>query len=218
LTNHTKNKKASRETPAFYLPGMNDKSVIFELEMGEDWTEVNMVSFVENPAIRAPFLKFSEQENPFRFQAIEDRQIVTGPVLIPDLVIPRKIEQVLFNVVFRADQIDAIYEKFMATSSFRNTNFMHQLDQSTTDKCHLYETFISDKERGIQPPVGFEDHPDKTWYMSYRITDKELWTKIKAGEINGYSIEGNFKMVAPKEDQDSAAVLQVLDELAEILK
>jgi hypothetical protein len=197
---------------------MSDANVVFELEMGEDWTEVNAVSFVDNPAIRTNFLKFRNQDNPFKFSAQEDRQIVTGPVLIPDLVIPRKIENVLFNVVFRAEQIEAIFEKFMATESFKNTNFMHNSKHDTSDKAHLFEIFLVDKQRGIQPPVGFEDYPDKTWFMSHKITDSDLWALIKAGDVNGYSIEGNFKMVIPDDAPDEAAIMTVLDELAELCK
>jgi hypothetical protein len=33
---------------------------------------------------------------------------------------------------------------------------------------------------------------------SYKINDKETWNKIKSGELNGYSIAGNFIEKATK--------------------
>ena len=185
---------------------------VFELQMGEDWTEVDMISFVDDPAIKTPFLKF-KNENPFQFAAIEDRRIVTGPVLIPDLIIPRRVEDVMFNVVFRAEQIKKVYDKFMQSKSYSNANFMHKTELSSTDDCHLYECFLSDNARGVNAPEKFSDLPDHTWFMSYKITDDSLWQMIKDGKITGYSIEGRFKMIPTNGDAEGERVLQELDEI-----
>jgi hypothetical protein len=39
--------------------------------------------------------------------------------------------------------------------------------------------------------LGF-DVPKGTWMVSYKINNKETWQKIKNGELNGFSITGNF--------------------------
>jgi hypothetical protein len=38
---------------------------------------------------------------------------------------------------------------------------------------------------------GF-DVPAGSWFVSYKINDEETWQKIKNGELNGFSIAGNF--------------------------
>jgi hypothetical protein len=45
--------------------------------------------------------------------------------------------------------------------------------------------------------MGF-NLPRGTWMASYKINDEETWQKIKNGELNGYSIAGNFIEVAHK--------------------
>jgi hypothetical protein len=39
--------------------------------------------------------------------------------------------------------------------------------------------------------MGF-NVPAGTWMTSYKINDEETWKQIKNGELNGYSIAGNF--------------------------
>lgn len=188
-----------------------NEPLIFELEIGEAWTEVSVVSFVDRPAIERDFFKF-RGENPFRFSKSEALRIVTGPVLIPDLVIHRKIENTLFNVVFRADQVSLAYEKFVSSGSFNSTNILHSSDLPASDMSFMYETFLTDKARGIMAPKGFEDLPDKTWFMSYKITGDALWKEIELGNIRGFSIEGRFKM-KPIGDLDIDQEIAELEEL-----
>jgi hypothetical protein len=45
--------------------------------------------------------------------------------------------------------------------------------------------------------LGF-NVPEGTWMTSYKINDKETWQKIKNGDLNGYSIAGNFIEKASK--------------------
>jgi len=39
--------------------------------------------------------------------------------------------------------------------------------------------------------MGF-NVPAGTWFTTYKINDEETWQKIKSGELNCYSIAGNF--------------------------
>jgi hypothetical protein len=38
---------------------------------------------------------------------------------------------------------------------------------------------------------GF-DVPTGTWMVSYKINNKDTWNQIKNGELNGFSITGQF--------------------------
>lgn len=200
-----------------------EEMLVFELEGGEDWTELNLISFVDDPAIKRPFLAFDSfgGRNPFNFSADPERRIVTGPVLIPELLIPRKIQTkggtAFINVVFRSEQVPGIYERFMESQAFVNTNLMHAKEPHDPAGCYLLEAFLSDKERGIQAPLGFQDLPDRTIFASYKIKSPSLWEKIQRREIQGYSLEGRFKMKL-SEDLEEEAILRQAEALREILK
>ena len=45
--------------------------------------------------------------------------------------------------------------------------------------------------------MGFEV-PEGTWMASYKINNEETWKKIKAGELNGFSVAGQFIEKATK--------------------
>lgn len=196
---------------------------LFELEGGEDWTDLSLVSFVDLPAIKREFFTFDsfQGREPFRFSSDRARQIVTGPVLIPELIIPRRIKteqgEALINVVFRSDQIPVIYERFMQKQGYMNTNLMHGKEPHDPEDCYMLELWMSDQERGVLAPRGFEDLPDKTIYASYKITSPGLWKRIEAGEIRGFSLEGRFKMKVA-ESTDPEAILQAAEKLQEVLK
>lgn len=197
---------------------INSTIQVFELQMGEDWTEVNMISFVDDPAIKTPFLNFKNQD-PFKFSTLEEKRIVTGPVLIPDIIIPRRINDTVFHVVFKADQIKKVYDKFMQSKSYANSNFMHSKALNEKDDCHVFECFLTDPDRGIHPPEAFKDMPPYTWFMSYKVTGDPLWKMIKEKKINGFSIEGHFRLVPQGgTDDEAAAILQQLEEVNELVK
>jgi hypothetical protein len=205
--------------PGFAIyPTMNDP-VIFEMHMGEDWTEMTTVSFVDVPAIQRNFLAFKqEHEIQLALKTDDDKRIVTGPLLIPDMVVNRKVEDTMFQIVFRQAEVVKVYEKFMAAGAYTNTNIMHKKDLPGDDECHLYEIFMTDPDRGIKAPDGFEDLPPYTIFMSHKIIGDGLWKLIKDGDIKGYSLEGRFKMVPESKDQESLKILQELDKLNSLVK
>ena len=43
--------------------------------------------------------------------------------------------------------------------------------------------------------AGFEDLPDGTWFISAKVNNDAIWSKIKAGEVRGFSVEGNFSLI-----------------------
>jgi hypothetical protein len=45
--------------------------------------------------------------------------------------------------------------------------------------------------------LGF-NVPKGTWMTSMKINNKETWNKIKAGELNGFSVEGSFLEIVTK--------------------
>ena len=66
----------------------------------------------------------------------------------------------------------------------------------------MFESFISDTKRGIKPMAAFSDLPDGTWFGSFYVENPDVWQKIKAGEVKGFSVEGLFEYDQPEDKEN----------------
>lgn len=158
----------------------------------ESDVEVSYVAFVDKPAIERNFLMFNSQKLDFVLN--EEKRIVSGPAMIAESLIYRKDDQGEYNVFFSAETINQIALKFFKKDYHKNLNLFHDPSLSL-DGVTIFESFVSDKGRGIQPMKGFEDLPDGTWFISAKVENDTVWNKIKSGEVRGFSVEGIFSYV-----------------------
>ena len=126
-----------------------------------------------------------------RFSFNEDQMIVTGPAMIPNMMIPRRDAMGnLFHVYFSEETVRKIAQKFLEQNKQHNTDIDH--DDNVTNENTLLESWIvEDPEKDKAAALGF-DVPKSTWMTSYKINNKETWQKIKEGKLNGFSIAGQF--------------------------
>jgi hypothetical protein len=91
---------------------------------------------------------------------------------------------------------------------------MHDPNKAETGVT-MFESFISDKSRGIEPMKGFEDAPDGSWFVSMLVENDEVWDKVKQGMVNGFSIEGifNYAPLVSKEAQVMNEIYKILEEV-----
>ena len=136
--------------------------------------------------------KHSEEKMSKLYFASEDQRIIVGPVAIPDKVIPRvdKDTKEKYSVKFTADVIQKMAEKFMKENRNNETNIQHNSEDP--GKTYFMESWIVETEDdkantkyGLDVPIG-------TWVVKARVTDPQIWKQVKAGELNGWSIEGEF--------------------------
>jgi len=144
-----------------------------------------------------PALKWSErflnqiEKEKMRFSMDDDKKIVVGPVMIPDLPIKR-IDELgnEYFVYFTKDTVIKASEKFFKTLKVNNTDIQHSEDitnENTLLESWIVEDLENDKVKmyNISVPLG-------TWMAKYKINNEETWTQIKDGLLNGFSIDGNF--------------------------
>ena len=126
-----------------------------------------------------------------RFSFNEDQMIVTGPAMVPNMMIPRRDAMGnLFHVYFSEETVRKIAQKFLEQNKQHNTDIDH--DDNVTNENTLLESWIvEDPEKDKAAALGF-DVPKSTWMTSYKINNKETWQKIKEGKLNGFSIAGQF--------------------------
>jgi hypothetical protein len=162
--------------------------IVVDDEMDSE-LQMDFVSLVPNPAIKKNFLKFNSEH----FAIQDDRQIISGPAMLADVPIYRYNPQIgEYYVVFSADTIMSMVQKFFRKGYQNNINLFH--DQAQSGGAVVFESFISDKTRGIMPMKGFEDAKDGSWFVSMKVFDNALWQRVKDGEFSGMSIEGVFDM------------------------
>lgn len=89
------------------------KLPIYNLEINEEDQEtgVNFVALVDSPAIERNWVAFNKQQT---FIANQEKQIVSGPLMVADLPIYRQ-DAILgeYYAVFTKDTIEKIVNKFL---------------------------------------------------------------------------------------------------------
>lgn len=170
---------------------------VFELVINKDESsdvEVSFVALVDKPAIERDFLTFKNDR--IFFAVNEEKKIISGPAMIADQLIYRRTDEGEFNVFFSKETVREIAIKFFKKDYQKNLNLFHDPALSV-DGVTIFESFVSDSERGVKPMAGFEDLPDGTWFISAKVDNDEVWQKIKSGEVKGFSVEGIFSYMKP---------------------
>lgn len=186
--------------------------IVMDDEIDSD-LQMDFVSLVPNPAIKKNFLKFNAEH--FAIQA--DRQIISGPAMLADVPIYRSNAQFgEYYVVFTPPTIMSMVQKFFRKGYQNNINLFH--DQAQSGGAVVFESFISDKSRGIMPMKGFEEANDGSWFVSMKVFDPEVWDRVKNGEFSGMSIEGVFDMKPEKMSADEELVAKIKDIIGQIAR
>lgn len=133
-----------------------------------------------------------------KFAVNDDERIVTGALMLADTPIYRYDTNGEYYVMFNADSIKKIVQKYFRNGYQSNVNLMHDPSQKVSG-VYLFESFIVSKKRGIKPMEGFDDVPDGSWFGSFKVDNPKVWEMIKAGEFKGFSVEGMFDYKTPEE-------------------
>ena len=128
--------------------------------------------------------------NYWRFSA-DDQMIVTGPAMIPNQLIPRRDKKGnLFHVYFGKETVRKIAEMYL--KKYMHTTDINHDEEITEENTLLESWIINDPEVDKSAALGYEKLPEGTWMVSYKINNAETWKKIKSGELNGFSVTGEF--------------------------
>ncbi len=189
---------------------------IFELMINEDINddaEVNFVALVDRPAIQRNWNAFKEK---YKFEIVsEEKRIISGALMLADTPIFRSdAVHGDYYVMFSKDTIFKIAQKFFKKGYQANVNLMHDPSQKV-DGVVMFESFISDKDRGILPMKGFEDSPDGSWFGSFKVEDDATWAKVKNGDVRGFSVEGIFEYGKPQKKSKEEEMMEMIYRILE---
>jgi hypothetical protein len=170
-----------------------DKIPVYRFKcLPDDESKLEAVALVDTPAIEMNWQAFSN--NNYKFSAIEEKRIISGPLMVADLPIYRRDSSGEYYGVFQKEDIYNLRNKFFKQSLDKSVNIMHDSAQMV-DGVYMIESFLIDSTRGIFSPKGY-NLTDGSWFGSYKVDNDDIWNDfIKTGEFKGFSVEGLFKTV-----------------------
>jgi hypothetical protein len=138
----------------------------------------------------------------------EDKRIVTGPAMRPDIHIPRKGDGgELYYGFFSQDTVRKAAELFFKkNSNANNTNLEHEFE---IDGIYVFESWIvEDPEMDKAKALGFTDVRKGDWWVSMKVENENVWNNyLKSGLIRGFSVE----VKAGEVDVDVELISQIKD-------
>lgn len=164
----------------------NAKRPLYEVDLSSIENNFNAIALVEEPAIQVNWFAFAE-ETSFEFKSIsEDKQLLAGPLLIPNKKIFRRGEDGDFDLYFSESTIELALEKFMKNRFLLNINLEH------TDKpvkAYVKEIWLTSKPDRSQE-YGY-NLPKGSLFTVLHIEDTEFWNShVRTGKVKGFSVEG----------------------------
>ena len=183
---------------------------IFELILDKNTDGVDAISVVDRPAIEENFIALKKQHEVKLAEVDTDKRILMGAALVPDKMIYRKNGEEEYNVFFSTDTIKKASELFLINGNQNNATLMH--DKSINDMSVVESWIIDNPEMDKSKEYGF-NLPKGTWMISMKCNNQDIWDKVKAGEIKGFSIEGYFADKA-----QLASNKEIIEQLKELLK
>ena len=191
------------------------------IDENDEVSGIEAISVVENPAIEENFIALKNQE--FKLAEVDkEKRILMGAALIPNKPIYRTNGEQEYYIYFSQATVRKASELFFIKGNQNNSTLEHQLElkgltaveswivESEQDKSRMYD---------LNVPIG-------TWMVSMKVNNDDVWKKVKAGEVKGFSIEGYFadKLERPNEpvkdemsEQEDMAN-ELVEELKHILK
>ena len=166
------------------------------------------ISLVDDPAVMSNFQAFDKQSIP-QMYAIQDeeKRLVRGVVMRADFPIYRRDDQMgEYYIIYKADQIRIMAEKYLAESRQNDVNVMHEKD-SDVDGVQMVQYFIKGDGVSVE---GFDECADGSLFAEFHIVNDDVWNEIKAGTYKGFSLEGVFDM-QPETDADE--IENIVDKL-----
>ena len=193
---------------------------IVELVIDEDNNEaltIDAISLVHSPAIEENFVYFGKDKNNLTFAKVdEEKRMLVSPALIPNKQIfrydPNTDQE--YYVYFSPETVRKAAELYVKHNNHHKATYEHQ---DRVAGVLTVESWVKEGDMDKSKLYGF-DLPNGTWFVKMKITNDELWDRIKAGEIKGLSIEGYFVDKMQKMSEQEPTDEEILSALNDIIQ
>ena len=182
---------------------------VYDAIISDEETGMFKISLVDDPAVMSNFQAFDATRKPVMYAIQDDeKRLVRGCIMRADFPIYRRDERMgEYYVIYKAEEIRKMAEKYLAESRQNDVNLMHR-DDSDVEGVQMVQYFI--KGDGIQVD-GFDECADGSLFGEFHVTNDDVWSEVKAGTYKGFSLEGVFDLV-PEQDRDEIQdIVDILD-------
>ena len=198
---------------------MSEKKIkrrVYKMFIDEEDQEsgVFAISLVENPAIESNWIYLSKQ---FKIQlatANNDKQLLIGPVLIPNKEIPRIDEETgeEYDIVFDEQVIEKAAQLFLQRQFNNSSTLEHE--QPLDDISFVESWIVADPKADKTNAYGLS-YPKGTWVVMAKVNNKDIWDNyVKTGKVAGFSLEGLFghNLVEASKQAQNVALSSLVDD------
>ena len=165
------------------------KLPIYDIIIDTESDDLNMscISLVTDPAVEKDFECFSKDKKPMKFSVTDqEKHCITGVAIRADVPIYRySPDRGEYYVRFSKETIEQIVYKYSKQNLWNSVSLEHS--GQNIDSAVMVEFYLKSENKC---PKGFEEIENGSLMVTYKITDENLWDKVKnSDEINGFSIE-----------------------------
>lgn len=191
---------------------------IKKYRVGTD-SETYAISLVEMPAIEVDYVALSKQEETSVKLSSDERHICYGPALIPNKDIYRNNGEQEFYINFTEESIIKMSQDYLKEYRQHETTLDHE---TSADEVYLVESWlVEDPYKDKANALGF-NVPKNTWMIGMKVNNIEVWERIKAGELKGFSVESMISLEEFSKQNDNNMNIETnemfWDKLKNILK
>lgn len=182
---------------------------VFEAVINADDEGMHRISLVDDPAVMKNFQAFDNQRKMQMFSiADEAKRLVRGIVMRADFPIYRYDEEFgEYYLIYKADTIRKMAEKYLAESRQNNVNIMHRDDSDVTG-VNMVQYFIKGDGVSVE---GFDDCADGSLLAEFHVVNDDVWDEIVKGTFKGFSLEGLFDFIPEKDVEGTQNIVDTLD-------
>jgi hypothetical protein len=166
----------------------------FVMKFKEDESEgVYGISVVDEPAIEFEIVTLKKED--VKMRAVDrEKRLFFSAVLIPNQKIVRKSEQgEPYYIMFEAETIRLAQQNYIKRGYANNSTLEHDEDAVLKGITFVEHWIKEDETHDKSVKFTKENLPLGTWCTIFRVDNDEILDKIESGEINGVSIDGEFK-------------------------
>ena len=159
--------------------------------------DLRLTSLVFDPAIKQNTQFFSELNN-YSFAVIdEEKRLIIGPAMRPNLKIVREDPKTkeYFMGWFSEKTVEYCRNIFYRNSNHTKMNFEHgeMLGENNINGIYAVESWVVENPLVDKATaLGFKNVAKGDWYLGYYVESPTLFQAIKDSGLKGFSIEGQF--------------------------
>ena len=156
----------------------------------EDFNQdgIKAISFVNDPAIEENWVALNKQEIAFK-SIDDDKRIVVGIALKPDLLIPRVKGDYQFNVIFSKETVKQASHLYLKQLNNNEATLEHE---EKAEGLSVVESWLVEDPKNDKSNIYGLEASEGDWVVMMSVDNEDVWAKVKDGTFLGYSIEGSF--------------------------